>query len=92
MAKAVIGCSVAMEVRVGSQAHVFLEILRFSPASFTFVADAVYNLSQWCTNPGRQVALNFVPQCLIFLSPPVAVNFMLAVDKKNQQDVTFLYS
>lgn len=69
MAKAVIGRSVAMEVRVGSQAHVFLETLRFSPASFTFVADAVYNLSQSCTNPGPQVALNFVPYRIVLLSP-----------------------
>jgi hypothetical protein len=58
-----------LEDRVGSQAHVFLDILSFSPASFAFVADAVYNISQSCTNPGPQVALNFVPYRLIILSP-----------------------
>jgi hypothetical protein len=51
------------------------------PASYSFVADAVYNLSQRCTNPGPQVAvatkctnrgirshwrLNSVPQRHIF--------------------------
>jgi hypothetical protein len=69
MAKAIIGRSVDMEFRVGSQAHVFLEILRFSRASFTFVADAVNNLSQRCTNPGPLVARNFVPYRLILLGP-----------------------
>ena len=69
--------SVAIEVRVRSQAHIFIDILRFSPASFTFVADAVYNLSQRCTNLGLQVALNFVQYRLIFLSNHLRVSCCL---------------
>jgi hypothetical protein len=74
-----LGVPSPLEVRVGSQAHVFLEILSFSPASFAFVADAVYNFSQEVYKsgpPGRPEFCTISPNNF---ESSVTVTFMLAV-------------